>query len=95
MLSSVLHSISISPPLYLTNHTPQLIKRPAHLDHRIPQHSRVQTQRSAYRMLRSGRTVKADYKIVACVVGDCVFSHGLGEVEDAPVCDAADYAAGV
>lgn len=32
---------------------------------------------------------------MACVVGDCVFAHGLGQVEDAPVCYAADDAAGV
>jgi hypothetical protein len=32
---------------------------------------------------------------MACVVCDCVFSHGFGQVEDAPVCYAADYAAGV
>lgn len=93
--SSVLHSISISPPLHLTNHTPQLIQRAPHLNHRIPQHSRIQAQGSAHGVLCSGGAVKANNKIVACVVGDCVFSHGLGEVEDAPVCDAADYAAGV
>ena len=32
---------------------------------------------------------------MACVVGDCVFAHGFGEVEDAPVGYAAYYAAGV
>jgi len=46
-------------------------------------------------MLCSRTAVEAHDKIVSCVVGDCVFSHGLGKVEDAPVCDAADYATGV
>ena len=46
-------------------------------------------------MLCSGTAVEAAYKVMACIVGDCVFSHGLWQVEDAPVCYAADYAAGV
>jgi hypothetical protein len=92
---SILHSISISPPLHLTNHTPQFLKRRPHLDNRIPQHSRIQTQCSANRMLCSRTAVEANDKVVACIVCDCVFPHWFGQVEDSPVCYAADYAAGV
>jgi hypothetical protein len=76
--ASVLHSISISPPLHLTNHTPQFLQRTPHLHHRIPQHSRIQTQCSLDCVLCSSTAVEAANKVMACIVGDCVFSHGLG-----------------
>jgi hypothetical protein len=92
---SILHSISISPPLHLPNHTPQLLQRTPHLHNRIPQHSRIQTQSSSNRMLCSRTAVKTDHKVMASVMCDCVFPHWFWQVEDSPVCYAADYAAGV
>lgn len=87
--------IGINLPLHLTHHILELIQCSARLDDRIPQHSRIQTQGPAHGVLRPGGAVEAHDKVVAGVVRGVVFAHGFGEVEDAPVCDTADDAAGV
>lgn len=94
-LSHSTSSIRISLPLNLASHTLNLIQRTSHLNNTIPQHPRIKTQSPPNRMLRSRRAVKAHSEVMACIVRGVVFSHWLGQVEDAPVGYAADDAAGV
>ena len=46
-------------------------------------------------MLGPSTRIEAYDKVVTGVVGGVVFAEGFGEVENAPVCYSADYAAGV
>jgi hypothetical protein len=81
-------------PINLPSHVPNLIQLRANLDHRIANHSRVQTERPLHRVLSFGARVEAHDEVVAVVVGCALLAGGFGEEESAPVCDAADNATG-
>lgn len=81
-------------PINLPTHIPNLIELRANLHHRVANHARVQTESPLDGVLCLCARVEAHDEVVAVVVGCALLAGGFGEEESAPVCDAADDAAG-
>lgn len=82
------------PPIHLASDILHLLQRRADLHHRVANHTRVQTKRPLNSVLSFRARVEAHNEVVAVVVGCALLACGFGEEEGAPVCDAADDAAG-
>ena len=85
-------TLHIPPLLRLARNVSNSVQRRAQLDDAEPQHARLDAQRAAHGVLRSGIAVEAHDKVVADVVARAALAAlgRLGHVEDAPVGDAAD-----
>ena len=81
-------------PINLSTNILNLIELRPNLDHRVANHARIQTERPLDSVLRLRARVEAHDEIVAVVVGSALLASGFRKEEGAPVCDAADDAAG-
>ena len=81
-------------PIHLSTNIPDLIELRSDLDHRVADQTRVQTESPLDGVLCLCARVEAHDEVVAIVVGCALLAGGFGEEESAPVCDAADDAAG-
>jgi len=84
---------SISP-INLPTNILNLIELRPNLHHRVANHARIQTECPLDSVLCLCARVEAHDEVVAIVVGCALLAGGFGEEESAPVCDAADDAAG-